>query len=130
MIYKTAKESTHGTDKQNEYDAKQEYVEFILWIIAHLIAYNRRFDAHAAQIIDKCFAQNEEFALQVLETRSDLYFDYSPLELAKATNNHVFLATNCMRAYLDKLWFGDIGHYGSDKFHLSGLVGNINIVYV
>ncbi|CAF4831194.1 unnamed protein product [Rotaria socialis] len=62
------------------------------------------FDVHAAQIIDKCFLQDENFALQLLTTRSHLYFGYSSLKLAEETNNRSFLATRCVQAYADRLW--------------------------
>ncbi|CAF3743141.1 unnamed protein product [Rotaria socialis] len=61
------------------------------------------FDVHAAQIIDKCFLQDENFALQLLTTRSHLYFGYSSLKLAEETNNRSFLATRCVQAYADRL---------------------------
>ncbi|CAM4903708.1 unnamed protein product [Rotaria socialis] len=66
------------------------------------------FDVHAAQIIDKCFLQDENFALQLLTTRSHLYFGYSSLKLAEETNNRSFLATRCVQAYADRLWYGHI----------------------
>jgi hypothetical protein len=126
-IYKTAAESTTDTETINRYLAEQKYVKFVLSIIAYFIEYNRKFDVHAAQIIDKCFAQNEKFALQVLTTKSKLYFDYSPLELAKETDSRAFLATKCVQKYLDRLWYGDIDRRGVRKFHIDLLVCKINI---
>ncbi|CAF1621290.1 unnamed protein product [Rotaria magnacalcarata] len=72
------------------------------------LAKKTEFDVHAAQIIDKCFLQDENFALQLLTTRSHLYFGYSSLKLAEETNNRLFLATRCVQAYADRLWYGHI----------------------
>ena len=86
--------------------------------------YNREFGVHAARIIDKCFDEQEKFALQVLTTKSKLYFGYSALQLAEETNSRSFLATNCVQKHLDGLWYGDIDQYHHNKTHLSLLVSD------
>jgi hypothetical protein len=86
---------------------------------------------HAAEIIDKCFTQHEEFALQVLTTKSKLYFDYSPLELGTETNSRSFLASKCVQKYLGKLWYGDINQHGFHQVHINLLVGlNATLEYL
>jgi hypothetical protein len=92
--------------------------------------YDREFDVHAARIIDKCFAQNEKFALQVLTTQSKLYFGYSPLKLAEETNSRSFLATKCVQKHLDRLWYGDIDQYGHRKAYIDVFVSDTKVEVV
>jgi hypothetical protein len=87
----------------------------------------REFDMHAAWILDKCFAQSEELALQILTTKSKLYFDYSPLELAIEGNNRSFLGTKCVQKHLDKLWYGNINNHGHHKIFIDLLVNQNSI---
>ncbi|CAF3653776.1 unnamed protein product [Rotaria sordida] len=68
----------------------------------------REFDEHAAQIIDKCFSQDENLALNILTTKSELYFDYTPIELAEEAGCRAFLASRCVQTHADQLWFGHI----------------------
>jgi hypothetical protein len=85
----------------------------------------REFDLHAARIIDKCFTQNEQLALQILTTKSKLYFDYSPLSLATEASSRSFLATKCVQKYLDQLWYGNIVEHGYHKIYM-----NIMVCYI
>ncbi|CAF1221434.1 unnamed protein product [Didymodactylos carnosus] len=75
----------------------------------------REFDKHAAIIIDRCFDEDEDFAVQILTTKSKLYLDYSPIRLAKENNNRSFLATKTVQKYLDGEWFGRINNYGLSR---------------
>ncbi|CAF1462694.1 unnamed protein product [Rotaria sordida] len=64
------------------------------------------FDEHATAIMNRCFHTNEDFAIQVLTSHSELYCDYSPLELAEETGSHSFLGTKCVQTCLDRIWNG------------------------
>ncbi|CAF1555116.1 unnamed protein product [Rotaria sordida] len=83
------------------------------------------FDIHAVQIIDKCFSQDENFALQLLTTQSDLYFGYSSLKLAEETNNRSFLATRCVQAHANRLWYGHIDQSVNRRTIIDILVSDI-----
>ncbi|CAF4094653.1 unnamed protein product, partial [Adineta steineri] len=65
-----------------------------------------KFDDHAARIMEECHKLDEDFADEILKTKSKLYYNYSPLRLAKESNSRRFLATNCVQKHLDKLWYG------------------------
>ncbi|CAF3679181.1 unnamed protein product, partial [Rotaria socialis] len=93
MIYETAAELAYEENKENEYRQKAT-----------------KFDDHAAQIIEQCYRTDRKFALGLLETKSTVYFDYTPLQLAKKNHSRSFLATKCVQNYLDKLWYGDINY--------------------
>jgi hypothetical protein len=85
---------------------------------------DRKFGGHAAEIIDNCFAQNEELALQILTTRSELYFGNSPLELAEEVSCRSFLSTKCVRKHMDRLWYGDIDEHGHGQLFIDFLVNH------
>ncbi|CAF3834999.1 unnamed protein product [Rotaria sordida] len=66
------------------------------------------FDEHATIIMNRCFNINEDAAIQILTSPSELYFNYSPLELAEDNGSHSFLGTKCVQTYLDRQWSGAI----------------------
>ncbi|CAF4794006.1 unnamed protein product [Rotaria sp. Silwood1] len=107
-IYKKAAEMTESKEQKREYIAKK-----------------KDFDVHAAQIIDKCFSQDEYLALELLTTQSKLYFGYTPIELAEETNSRTFLASECVQAYADQLWYGDIEQPAHRKNIVNILVGDV-----
>ncbi|CAF1053216.1 unnamed protein product [Rotaria sp. Silwood1] len=107
-IYKKAAEMTESKEQKREYIAKK-----------------KDFDVHAAQIIDKCFSQDEYLALDLLTTQSKLYFGYTPIELAEETNSRTFLASECVQAYADRLWYGHIEQPAHRKNIVNILVGDV-----
>jgi hypothetical protein len=95
-----------------------------IYFIVCLFLSFREFDQQAARIIDKCFTQNEQLALQILTTKSKLYFGYSPLTLATEANSRSFLATNCVQKYLDRLWYGRLDQHGYGNIYINLMVRN------
>ncbi|CAF0872323.1 unnamed protein product [Rotaria sordida] len=85
-IYKRASELVKKEERIREYRERK-----------------KEFDEHAAQIIDKCFSQDENLALNILTTKSELYFDYTPIELAEEAGCRAFLASRCVQTHADQL---------------------------
>ncbi|CAF1190217.1 unnamed protein product [Rotaria sp. Silwood1] len=75
-----------------------------------LVYRNRKkiFDEHATIIMNRCFNIHEDLAVQILTSHSEVYFDYSPLELAEEIGSQSFLGTKCVQKYLDRQWSGAI----------------------
>ena len=60
----------------------------------------------------------------MLTTKSKLYFNYSPLQLASDSGSRAFLATNCVQKYLDKQWYGEVNKQGHGSYFINTLVNN------
>ncbi|CAF3921746.1 unnamed protein product, partial [Rotaria sordida] len=90
-IYQTAAESEKNFEKKLVYRNREKI-----------------FDEHATIIMNRCFNTNEDLAIQILTSHSEVYFDYSPLELAEEIGSHSFLGTKCVQKYLDRQWSGAI----------------------
>jgi hypothetical protein len=69
-----------------------------------------------------CFDENDQFALDILKKQSPLFFNRTPLQLAKEINSRAFLATKTVQRYLDQQWYGHLDEYGYDHFWISSLV--------
>ncbi|CAF2066072.1 unnamed protein product [Rotaria magnacalcarata] len=61
----------------------------------------REFAEHASNIIDKCFTEGEQFALDMLHMESASHQNYSAWKLAKVIDSRVFLATRTVQRNLD-----------------------------
>lgn len=55
-----------------------------------------------------CFHENEQLALHILESKSELFFNKSPLDIAKQMNSQTFLSTQAARHYYDQQWYGNL----------------------
>ncbi|CAF1186544.1 unnamed protein product [Rotaria sp. Silwood1] len=82
----------------------------------------KEFDKHASVIIDMCFDENNEFALDILKKRSPLFFEKYPLEIAKDIESRTFLATKTVQRYLDQQWYGQLNEYDRNKFWIGSLI--------
>ncbi|CAM4829146.1 unnamed protein product [Rotaria magnacalcarata] len=71
----------------------------------------REFAEHASNIIDKCFTEGEQFALDMLHMESASHQNYSAWKLAKVIDSRVFLATRTVQRNLDYKWYGRIRTY-------------------
>ncbi|CAF4146733.1 unnamed protein product, partial [Rotaria sordida] len=80
------------------------------------------FDDHAAQIIEACYNVDEDFAVEILTTKSKLYFNYDPLKLARENNSRSFLATKCVHKHLDKQWYGEVNNNGYPEYLIDLLI--------
>ncbi|CAF3943375.1 unnamed protein product [Rotaria sordida] len=69
-----------------------------------------QFDIHATSIIDRCFDNDEEFAVDLLKRSAVAFNDIDPLQLAGEANCRSFLASKCIQRYLDNEWFGYINY--------------------
>lgn len=69
-----------------------------------------------------CFAENDQFALDILTKQSPLFFNENPLQIAKEINSKAFLATKTVQCYLDRQWYGYLQEYGHDKSWIDSLV--------
>jgi hypothetical protein len=72
-----------------------------------------------------CFTENDRFALDILKKQSPLFFNKSPLQIAKEINSRAFLATKTVQRYLDQQWYGRLSEYGNDSSWISSLVSEI-----
>lgn len=77
---------------------------------------------HAANIIEKCFEIDENFAIDVLKTPSKLYFNYKAIKLAEENGSYAFIGTKCVQKYLDRKWFGKINYSGYSRNSIAILV--------
>lgn len=55
-------------------------------------------------IVDCCFDNDEDFAVNLLTQPAISFDDIKPLELAEQTKCRVFLASKCVQRYLDYKW--------------------------
>ncbi|CAF0752649.1 unnamed protein product [Didymodactylos carnosus] len=87
----------------------------------------KEFDIHAANVIDKCFDTDEPFAVELLNTKSSLYFPNTPLDLARDNNCRAFLASKTVKKYVDFKWYGPIATAGKQhgKGYIDFLVNQI-----
>ncbi|CAF1118720.1 unnamed protein product [Rotaria sordida] len=69
-----------------------------------------QFDTHAMSIIDRCFDNDERFAVDLLKRPAVAFNDVYPLQLARKVNCRSFLASKCVQKYLDHQWFGCINY--------------------
>jgi hypothetical protein len=69
-----------------------------------------------------CFTENDQFALDILTKESPLFFNKSPLQIAKEINSRAFLATKTVQHYLDQQWYGPLDKYGHDTTWIGLLV--------
>jgi hypothetical protein len=87
-----------------------------------MLLFSRKFGKHASVIIDMCFDENNEFALDILTKKSSLFFSKDPLEIAKDIDSRTFLATKTVQRYLDQQWYGHLNGYDQNLFWISSLV--------
>ncbi|CAF3508465.1 unnamed protein product [Rotaria sordida] len=69
-----------------------------------------QFDTHAMSIIDRCFDNDERFAVDLLKRPAVAFNDVYPLQLARKVNCRSFLASKCVQKYLNHQWFGCINY--------------------
>ena len=66
---------------------------------------SRHFDAHAASIIDRCFDNDENFAVDIVKRPAASFYDIHPLQLAQKSDSRSFLASKCVQRHLDNTWW-------------------------
>jgi hypothetical protein len=59
---------------------------------------------HATSIIDRCFENDDNFAVDLLKRRTASFGDADPLKLAVKSDCRSFLASKCVQRYLDNTW--------------------------
>jgi hypothetical protein len=55
-------------------------------------------------IIDRCFDNDENFAVDLLKQPAIAFYDAEPLILAEQAECQAFLASKCVQTYLDHKW--------------------------
>ena len=55
-------------------------------------------------IIDCCFNNDEDFAVNLLKQPAVSFDNIEPLKLAEQTKCRIFLASKCVQKYLDYKW--------------------------
>ncbi|UJR10974.1 hypothetical protein I4U23_015159 [Adineta vaga] len=88
----------------------------------NFFAKQKEFETHASMIIDMCFAENEQFALNILTKKSPIYFNKDPLQIAQEINSRTFLTTKTVQRYLDQQWYGYLNEYDQRIFWISSLI--------
>lgn len=63
-----------------------------------------QFDTHAMLIIDRCFDNDEHFAVDLLRHPAAAFEDIEPLRIAKKSSCKSFLASKCVQRHLDNEW--------------------------
>jgi hypothetical protein len=63
-----------------------------------------QFDLHSMSIIDRCFDNDEDFAVHIIRRPAAAFENVYPLKLAKKSNCRAFLASKCVQRYLDNEW--------------------------
>ncbi|CAF0941798.1 unnamed protein product [Adineta steineri] len=69
-----------------------------------------QFEIYAKSIIDRCFDNDEYFALDLLKQPAVAFHNIVPLYLAEQTKCRAFLASKCVQKYLEQKWFGHINY--------------------
>ncbi|CAF1358870.1 unnamed protein product [Adineta ricciae] len=69
-----------------------------------------QLDNYAASIIDRCFDNDEEFAVDMLKRPSTVFYNITPLQLALKSNCRSFIASKCVQRYIDNEWYGHINY--------------------
>ncbi|UJR12701.1 hypothetical protein I4U23_016875 [Adineta vaga] len=82
-----------------DFDTKQQYIENA-----------NQFDTYATSIIDRCFDNDEEFAVDMLKRPSNVFYGTTPLHLALKGNCRSFIASKCVQKYVNNEWFGYINY--------------------
>lgn len=59
---------------------------------------------HAMSIIDRCFENDENFAVDILKYPTSAFHDIDPLSLARKADCRSFLASKCVQRYVDNEW--------------------------
>ncbi|CAF1144352.1 unnamed protein product [Rotaria sordida] len=88
-----------AASKTNHTDIKQRYEE-----------HADRFDTGAASIINLCFDDDEQFALDLLRRSAVAFKHITPLDLVKDAECKSFLASKCVQRHLDNIWYGHIDY--------------------
>ncbi|CAF1242956.1 unnamed protein product, partial [Didymodactylos carnosus] len=76
----------------------------------HFTLFKKLCDKRAAVVIDKCYKEDEKLALRLLKAKSDLFFNYSLIELATENRCRAreFVASETVKRYIDQKWFGEM----------------------
>ncbi|UJR27965.1 hypothetical protein I4U23_009223 [Adineta vaga] len=69
-----------------------------------------QFDTYATAIIDRCFDNDENFAVDLLKRSAPAFYNAQPLQVALKSNCRSFLASKSVQKYLDNEWFGYINY--------------------
>ncbi|CAF3036069.1 unnamed protein product [Rotaria socialis] len=93
LIYRRAARLTLDLDIQQQYEENAN-----------------QFDMHSMSIIDRCFDNDEHFAVDLLKHSAVAFDDVDPLSLARKADCRIFLASKCVQRYLDNEWFGHINY--------------------
>ncbi|CAF1107903.1 unnamed protein product [Rotaria sordida] len=88
-----------AASEANHTDIKQRYEE-----------HADRFDTGAASIINLCFDDDEQFALDLLRRSAVAFKHITPLDLVKDAECKSFLASKCVQRHLDNIWYGHINY--------------------
>jgi hypothetical protein len=59
---------------------------------------------YAMSIIDRCFDDDEEFAVDLLKQPAVAFDNIEPLKLAEQAGCRTFLASKCVQKYLKQKW--------------------------
>lgn len=63
-----------------------------------------QLDKYAMSIIDRCFHNDESFAVDLLKQPAVAFDNVQPLVLAEEAECRSFLASECVQRYLDHKW--------------------------
>jgi hypothetical protein len=65
---------------------------------------------YAADILDLCYADNEENAIEFLTEKSILYQNQQASTLIDDLCSQPLVSTKCMQTYMNRIWYGDQFH--------------------
>ena len=89
-----------------------------------------QLDKYTASIIDRCFENDRDFAVNIIRKPAIAFYNVLPLKLALKANSRAFLACKCVQKYLDNEWYDFVverERLNRERFSISILrFGNIN----
>ncbi len=63
-----------------------------------------QFDTYAMSIIDRCFDNDENFAVDLLKQPAVAFDNVVPLKLAEQAKCRAFLASKCVQEHIQQKW--------------------------
>ncbi|CAF2337273.1 unnamed protein product [Rotaria sp. Silwood2] len=78
--------------------------------------YRRQFQTYAAEILDRCYADNQEETIEFLNEKSILYQDQEPSVLIDDLCSKSLVSTKCIQSHANTIWYGKQFHRNKNFF--------------
>ena len=77
-------------------------------------------------IIDRCFDNDENFAVNIVKRHASAFADVEPLRFAQKAKCRSFLASKCVQRHLDNTWYVNFSSIFNDSIFVLFRFGCIN----